>query len=160
MDRIKTIQAVVVTIFTGITGFLGILAVPIYLMAISNVFDYITGLLATKRRGEQISSYKGIEGIAKKITMWLLVGVGVLIDILINYAAEHIGGGIHFPYVVSVFVALWIFANECISILENAIDIGVNLPPFLMPIVRRIKKELETVAEENNVAEEDARNTE
>lgn len=156
MDRIKAIQAVIVTIFTGITGFLGILAVPIYLMVSSNVFDYITGLFATKRRGEQISSYKGIEGIAKKITMWLLVGVGGMIDILINYTAEHIGAGFHFPYVVSVFVALWIFANECISILENAIDIGVNLPPFLMPLVRRIKKELETVAEENNVTEEDA----
>ena len=155
MDRIKAIQAVVVTIFTGITGFLGILAVPIYLMAISNVFDYITGLLATKRRGEQISSYKGIEGIAKKITMWLLVGVGGMIDVLINYTAEQIGIGFHLPYLVSVFVALWIFANECISILENAIDIGVNLPPFLMPIVRRIKKEIETIAEENNAAEKD-----
>lgn len=149
MGKMKEVQAVVVTIFTGITSFLGILAVPIYLMVFSNAVDYITGLLATKRRGEQISSYKGIEGIAKKITMWLIVGVGGMIDILINYAAKQMGIGFHVPYMVSVFVALWIFTNEVISILENAVDIGVNLPPFLMPLIRRIKKEIETVADDS-----------
>lgn len=145
MGKIKEVQAVIVTIFTGITSFLGILAIPIYLMAASNVVDYITGLFAAKHRGEQINSYKGLEGIAKKITLWILVGVGSMIDIFINYAAEHMGVGFHIPYIVSVFVAAWIFVNEIISILENAIDIGVNLPPFLMPLVRRIKKEIETV---------------
>ena len=47
-------------------------------------------------------------------------------------------------------------ANEIISILENIIDIDEKIiPPFLMPIVRRIKKEIETIADENNVAEKD-----
>lgn len=154
MDKIKEVQAVIVTIFTGITSFLGILAIPIYLMALSNIVDYISGLFAAKRRGEQINSYKGLEGIAKKITLWMLVAVGCMIDIFINYAAEHMGVGFHIPYIVSVFVATWIFINEIISILENAIDIGVNLPPFLMPLVKRIKKEIETVADEDDGAEQ------
>lgn len=153
MDKIKAVLAVVVTMFTGITSFLGMLAIPIYLMALSNVGDYITGLIAAKRRGEQINSYKGLEGIAKKITLWILVVVGGMVDIFINYVVEQMGVEFHIPYIVSVFVALWIFANEVISILENAIDIGVNLPPFLMPLVKRIKKEIETVAGEDDGAE-------
>ncbi len=34
-----------------------------------------------------------------------------------------------------------------ISILENLVDIGIALPPFLMPIVKRIKKEVEELGE-------------
>lgn len=153
MDKLKAIdrvQLIVVTIISGITGFLGMLAIPVYLMLASNILDYITGLIASKRRGEQISSYKGIEGIAKKITLWILVIVGGMIDIFINYAAEHMGMGFRIPYMVSIFVTVWIFINEVISILENARDIGIPLPPFLMPLVTLFKKKIETIAEEND----------
>lgn len=44
---------------------------------------------------------------------------------------------------LATLVAVWIVVNEIISILENMIDIGIDLPPFLMPIVKRIKKEVE-----------------
>ena len=30
-----------------------------------------------------------------------------------------------------------------VSILENMIDIGVKMPPFLMPLVKYIKKQVE-----------------
>ena len=36
--------------------------------------------------------------------------------------------------------------NEIISILENLVDIGVDLPPFLMPVVKYIKKQVEDKA--------------
>ena len=121
-----------------------------------NIIDYITGLMASKYREEQISSYKGIRGITKKVCMWLLVVVGSFIDVIINYAAQYMGIGFKIPFIVATFVAVWIVANEIISILENIIDIDEKIiPPFLMPIVRRIKKEIETIADENNVAEKD-----
>lgn len=37
--------------------------------------------------------------------------------------------------------------NEIISILENMIDIGVAMPPFLMPIVGYIKMQVEEKAD-------------
>lgn len=153
MDKIKTVLIVAVSI---IMDFLGILAIPVFLMVGCNAIDYITGLMASKYREEQINSYKGIRGITKKVCMWLLVVVGSFIDVIINYTAEYMGIGFKIPFIVATFVAVWIVINEIISILENMIDIGLNLPPFLMPLVRRIKKELETVAEENNVTEKDA----
>lgn len=33
--------------------------------------------------------------------------------------------------------------NEIISILENINDIGVTLPPFLQPIVKNLKSQVE-----------------
>ncbi len=146
MDKIKT---TLIIIISAIMDFLGILAIPVFLMVACNIIDYITGLMASKFREEQISSYKGIRGITKKVCMWLLVLVGSFIDIIINYTAEYMGIGFKIPFIVATFVAVWIVVNEMLSILENIIDIGVVLPPFLMPIVRMIRKEVESVAGES-----------
>ncbi len=146
MDKIKTTLIIVIS---AIMDFLGILAIPVFLMVACNIIDYITGLMASKFREEQISSYKGIRGITKKVCMWLLVLVGSFIDIIINYTAEYMGIGFKIPFIVATFVAVWIVVNEMLSILENIIDIGVVLPPFLMPIVRMIRKEVESVAGES-----------
>lgn len=87
-----------------------------------------------------------MRGIAKKVCMWLLVVVGAIVDELIKYATQTMGFNIQIPFIVATLVAVWIVVNEIISILENIVDIGIDLPPFLMPIVRRIKKEVEEVS--------------
>ena len=145
MDKLKTALIVVIS---AIMDLLGILAIPVFLMVGCNMIDYITGLMASKYRKEQISSYKGMRGIIKKVCMWLLVIVGAMIDVLVKYAASTMGLNIQIPFIVATLVAVWIVANEIISILENIIDIGVELPPFLMPIVKRIKKEVEEVGDD------------
>lgn len=141
MDRIK----IAITMITSVlSSFLGVLYIPVLLMVSCNVIDYITGLAAAKyRKDGGISSYKSIRGIVKKVTMWLLVAVGVIIDSLISYSANTIGLNIPFKFLVACVVAIWIVCNELISILENMIDIGVNIPPFLIPIVKRIKSNTE-----------------
>lgn len=127
-----------------LSSFLGVLYIPVLLMVSCNVIDYITGLAAAKyRKDGGISSYKSIRGIVKKVTMWMLVAVGVIIDSLISYSANTIGLNIPFKFLVACVVAIWIVCNELISILENMIDIGVNIPPFLIPIVKRIKSNAE-----------------
>ena len=141
MDRIK----IAITMITSVlSSFLGVLYIPVLLMVSCNVIDYITGLAAAKyRKDGGISSYKSIRGIVKKVTMWMLVAVGVIIDSLISYSANTIGLNSPFKFLVACVVAIWIVCNELISILENMIDIGVNIPPFLIPIVKRIKSNTE-----------------
>ena len=112
-----------------------------------NVIDYITGLVASKYRKERMNSYKGIRGIIKKVCMWLLVLIGSWIDMLINYAAAYMDIGIKIPFIVATVVCVWIIVNEIISILENMMDIGVDMPPFLMPLVKRIKSGVEHITE-------------
>lgn len=144
MDRAKTVTIIIIS---GLMDFLGILAIPVFLMVSCNIIDYITGLIASKYRQEQINSYKGMRGIVKKVCMWLLVVVGAMMDELIMYATQTMGFNIQIPFIVATLVAVWIVVNEIISILENLVDIGIDLPPFLMPLVRRIKKEVEEVGE-------------
>lgn len=142
-------QAWLAVAVSTIMDFLGILAIPVFIMVGCNIIDYITGLIASKYRQEQINSYKGMRGIVKKVCMWLLVIVGAMLDVLIKYATQTMGFNIQVPFIVATLVAVWIVVNEIISILENIVDIGIELPPFLMPVVRRIKKEIETVTDKN-----------
>ena len=137
------VKAVFVAAFSMIFGWLGILAVPVLILAGLNFTDYITGILASKRRNELVTSDKGLWGIVKKIGMWILVGLGWAMDVLINYAGQYVGLSIKLPFVVATIVAVWLICNEIISILENLLDIGVAMPPFLMPLARMIKGQVE-----------------
>lgn len=149
-------KATVIAVISALMSWLGILAVPVFLLVGCNVIDYVTGLLAVPYRTEQVSSYKGIRGIIKKVCMWILVLVGAWVDVLVNYAIECAGIGISLPFVVATVVAVWLVANEIISILENMLDIGVRMPPFLMPIVKYIKRQVEEKAKvDDEEGEED-----
>ena len=144
MDKVK---ATVIAALSVLMSWLGILAIPVLLLVGCNGIDYITGLMAAKfRQDGKISSYKSVRGITKKVCMWMLVIVGSFMDILIQYAVEVAGLGITIPFVVATIVAVWLVVNEIISILENLVDIGVDLPPFLMPVVKYIKKQVEDKA--------------
>jgi len=141
MDKIKL---TVTTVLSALMSWLGILAVPVFLLVGCNLVDYITGLCAAKYRNDGgISSYSSIKGIIKKICQWLLVLVGAWIDILINYAAEQAGVDFSLPFIAATVVAVWLIVNEIISIMENMMDIGVTMPPFLMPVIKYIKKQIE-----------------
>lgn len=149
-NDVTAVKAAVTGIFSVLTSLFGILTIPILLMVICNVIDYATGLCAAKYRNENVNSYKGLRGITKKVCMWLLVVVGFVIDQLLAYAAEVIGITNPFMYLVACIVTLWIICNEIISILENIADIGVDMPGFLMPLVKNIKSQVESAASENN----------
>ena len=113
--------------------------------------------MAAKYRGEEITSKRGYQGIAKKVSMWLLVIVGAFIDQLISYGTSTAGIDIHFSFVVSCLVDIWLVCNEIISILENISDMGVAMPSFLKKIVTKIKTEVETKADiDANSSEQDA----
>ncbi len=142
MEKIK---ATFIGLMSALVSAFGALVIPVLLLVFCNVVDYITGIVASKYRNEPIDSYKGAKGIFKKVAMWLLICVGVVVDQLIAYAIQNIGITMPFNFLVGCIVAIWLVCNEIISILENINDIGAPLPPFLMPIVNRLKHKTEDV---------------
>lgn len=143
MEKATKFKALFTAIFSLLSSILGVLAIPVILMVLSNIIDYITGLFASPYRNEDINSYKSIRGIIKKVCMWLLVVVGAIVDELIVYAVASFGFAMPFTFMVACVVAIWIVCNEIISILENLKDIGVKLPAFLLPLVKNIKSQVE-----------------
>lgn len=145
MEKVKI---AVVGFFAVVTSWLGTLAIPVYILVACNVIDYITGITAACVKKEQVSSYKGILGIAKKVFMYLLVLVGVFVDLMLQYMFKNLNIPISLPFVVGCIVACWLVLNEMLSILENLNEIGVPMPPFLMPLVERIRGTVEKKGED------------
>lgn len=155
MNNINTIKGFVTGIAAFLSALLGTLYVPVLLMVACNIIDYVTGLMAAKYRTDnKISSYKSIKGIQKKVSMWLLVVVGAILDQLIKYTTTSMGIALPITFLVACVVAVWIICNEIISILENIIDIGVDVPKFLLPIVKNIKSQAEHIADTEKESEE------
>ncbi len=159
MDRTDKIKAV----FSGAWGIFlslfGALAIPVLLLVLCNVIDYVTGIVAAGFRSEKITSYKGLKGIAKKVCMWLLVVVGAIIDELLVVAGQSIGITMPFTFCIAIVVAIWLVCNELISILENLKDIGVPLPAFLVKLTHYLKSKTEQAGEFELPGEEEGEET-
>ena len=148
-ENLNEIKMLIIAGFGALTSFLGVLAIPVYILVCSNLIDYFTALFAAKNRGQEITSSIGIKGIVKKVCMWLLIIVGVLLDQLLIY----LGISLPLTFPIACIVSLWLCTNEIISILENISDIlGEDMPSFLLPIVKNIKKQVQDkieIKEEN-----------
>lgn len=157
MEQANYIKAIFTAVFAFISALLGVLAVPVVLLVACNLIDYTTGLMASPYRKEDIQSYKSIRGIFKKVSMWMLVVVGAIIDKLLLYAATTIGKPVPVTFLIACVVAMWLICNEIISILENIQDMGVSIPAFLQPLVRHIRSQVE---EQINVDEKENKDSE
>ena len=77
--------------------------------------------------------------------MYLLIAMGWLLDVLVNYAAQQVRPDFKQPFIVSIVVALWLAFNEMLSIVENISDAGGPVPPFLKKMIKSLKKKTEDV---------------
>lgn len=143
METANWIKGVISAVFAFLSALLGDLAIPVVLLLVCNIVDYGTGIIAAKHRGQKISSYAGLEGIAKKVCMWLLIVVGAVADKMLMYTADAFGIEMKLKYFIAAIVAIWLVCNELISILENISDTGVAVPGFLMPLIKNLKSKVE-----------------
>lgn len=147
MEQVNNAKIMIIAIGSAVSSLLGVLAFPCWLMVISNLFDYATGLIASKFRNQDINSYRSIRGIFKKVAMWALVAVGAILDEIIKYSTAQIGVDVKIQFLIASIVSIWITCNEAISILENIQDIGVPIPKFLKPLVKNIRSQVENKAD-------------
>ena len=147
MINLNKIKITFTAVFTAVNGFLGSLAMPFYILVLTNILDYLTGIGAAVYRGERVSSDVGFHGIAKKVCMWLLVLVGYIVDYIIISMGHTMHIEFGFECLVAAAVVFWLLANELISILENIADIGVPMPAFLLRAVELVKEKAEHAAD-------------
>ena len=130
MDKIlQTISGAI----CAVCGFLwGELDGLLYALIAFMTIDYVTGLVVAWIRKE-LSSEIGFKGIAKKVFILSLVAVGRILDVHV------LGGGA----VCRSAVIRFYIANEGISILENAGNIGLPLPKKLIDVLQQLKSKEE-----------------
>ena len=135
--------------FGGFIGwFLGGFDGFLYALVVFVVMDYFTGVLAAGVKKE-LSSEVGFKGIAKKVCIFVLVGIANIVDTQV----------IHDGAVIRTAVIFFYLANEGLSILENSALIGLPVPDKLKEMLLQLAEEEQSEDEEEtenseNVKEE------
>ena len=138
----NTFKALISAAGGALLAYFKIMAVPIAILLIVMVADYLSGMTKAWMTAE-LSSQIGLKGIVKKLCYMLVVVTAACVDWLVIEGLAMIGLSIGKTYYFGVMVCIWLIINELISILENLDAIGVPLPRFLVTMVKRLKKQVE-----------------
>ena len=118
-------------IFTGVGGwlgwFLGGCDGLIYALILFVVVDYITGVMCAVA-DKKLSSEVGFKGICRKVLIFLLVGIGQILD------TQIIGTG----SVLRTAVIFFYLSNEGVSLIENAAHLGLSIPEKLKVVLEQL----------------------
>lgn len=129
-DLIEGIRIAIVTIGGFIGGIMGGFDGLIYSLIAFVLIDYLTGVMAAIV-DRQLSSEIGFKGIFKKVSIFMLVAVGHIID------SKLLGTGTALRTAIILFYS----SNEGISILENATRMGLPIPKKIKSVLEQLKKD-------------------
>ncbi|ABN52925.1 holin [Fervidicella metallireducens AeB] len=129
-NSINFIQAV----FAAIGGYIGWLLGGVdgfmYALITFVVIDYVTGLMVAVLE-RKLSSEVGFRGIFKKVLIFVMVGIGNIVDVHLIKNGSAIRTAVIFFYI----------SNEGISIIENSAKIGLPIPEKLKDVLKQLNKE-------------------
>ena len=129
----KNVLETVTLGFGGIGGILGLLFGELdgslYALVVFVIADYFTGVISAISN-KKLSSDIGFEGISKKICIFVLVAIANIVDVNILNSGAAVRTAVIFLYL----------SNEGISVLENAVKLGLPVPEKLKNILLKIKE--------------------
>lgn len=123
----NTIQMVIAGIGGWLGYFLGGCDGLLYALIAFVVIDYITGIMCAIS-DKALSSEVGFRGICRKVLIFLLVGIGNVIDVAV------LGS----PGVLRTAVIFFYLSNEGVSLLENAAHLGLPVPDAIKTVLEQL----------------------
>ena len=127
----KQIWNVIQLMFAMIGGwigwFLGGCDGLLYTLLAFVVIDYITGVMCAIV-DKKLSSAIGFKGICRKVLIFALVGIGHILD------THVIGSG----SVMRTAIIFFYISNEGVSLIENAVHIGLPVPQKLKDVLEQL----------------------
>lgn len=118
------IQLMIAAIGGWIGWFLGGADGFLYALIAFVAIDYITGVMCAIV-DHRLSSEVGFKGICKKVLIFMMVGIGNIIDVQVLGQAGVLRTAVIFFYL----------SNEGVSMLENAGHLGLPIPAKLKDIL-------------------------
>ena len=128
-DFKSVLQMIFAAVGRWLGWFLGGCDGLIYALTAFVVIDYITGVFCAVI-DHKLSSEIGFKGICKKVLIFILVGVGNIID------SQIIGNG----SVIRTAVIFFYLSDEGVSFPENAGHLGLPIPEKLKEILEQLHK--------------------
>ena len=123
----NTIQLVFAAVGGWLGYFLGGCDGLLYALIAFVAIDYITGVMCAIS-DKTLSSEVGFKGICRKVLIFLLVGIGNIIDV------QVLGS----PGVLRTAVIFFYLSNEGVSLLENAAHLGLPVPDAIKTVLEQL----------------------
>ena len=127
----KQIWMAIQTAFTALGGFIGWFLGGadgfMYALIAFVVIDYITGVFCAIA-DKSLSSEVGFKGICRKVLIFVLVGIGNIIDVYVLGDSSVLRTAVIFFYL----------SNEGVSLLENASRLGLPIPDKLKEVLSQL----------------------
>lgn len=127
----KDFWNVIQLVFTAVGGWLGYFLGGcdglLYALIAFVVIDYITGVMCAIAE-KKLSSEVGFKGICRKVLIFLLVGIGNIIDVQVIQTGSVLRTAIIFFYI----------SNEGVSLLENAAHLGLPVPEKIKVVLKQL----------------------
>ncbi len=133
----NTIQLIFAAVGGWLGYFLGGCDGLLYALIAFVAIDYITGVMCAIS-DKTLSSEVGFKGICRKVLIFLLVGIGNIIDV------QVIGNG----GVMRTAVIFFYLSNEGISLIENAAHLGLPIPDKLKAVLEQLHDRAEKGGDE------------
>ena len=123
----NTIQLVFAAVGGWLGYFLGGCDGLLYALIAFVAIDYITGVMCAIS-DKTLSSEVGFRGICRKVLIFLLVGIGNIIDV------QVLGS----PGVLRTAVIFFYLSTEGVSLLENAAHLGLPVPDAIKTVLEQL----------------------
>lgn len=123
----NTIQLAFAAVGGFVGWFLGGCDGLLYTLLAFVVIDYITGVLCAVS-DKKLSSAIGFKGICRKVLIFALVGIGHILDLYV------IGSG----SVMRTAILFFYISNEGVSLVENAVHLGLPVPQKLKDVLEQL----------------------
>ena len=123
----NTIQMAFAAVGGWLGYFLGGCDGLLYALIAFVAIDYITGVMCAIS-DKTLSSDVGFRGICRKVLIFLLVGIGNIIDV------QVLGS----PGVLRTAVIFFYLSNEGVSLLENAAHLGLPVPDAIKTVLEQL----------------------
>lgn len=123
----NVMQLVFAAVGGGLGWFFGEMDGFFYALIAFVVIDYLTGVMCAIA-DRSLSSDVGFRGICRKVLIFVMVGIGHVID------AQIIGSG----DALRTAVIFFYISNEGVSLLENAAHIGLPVPEKLKEVLAQL----------------------
>ena len=133
----NTIQLAFAAVGGWLGYFLGGCDGLLYALIAFVAIDYITGVICAIS-DKTLSSEVGFRGICRKVLIFLLVGIGHIVD------AQVIGSG----GVLRTAVIFFYLSNEGVSLIENAAHLGLPVPDKLKAVLEQLHDRAEKGGDE------------
>lgn len=126
----KVLKAIIAFISGILATFAKAYGPVLALVCVAIVFDVVTGIIASKVEGTEITSTKARAGFWKKVGLVLALFFGVYLDYFIPMALAVVSIEIPFNLPFGLIFGCYIVFNEAISVAENFDRIN----PHILPI--------------------------